>query len=264
MEQTPNILILILSTQDHRYNDFIRACNSTWVQRAGSRSIRCLFYQGGASGDHLVNNTLHLSTDDSLSGTARKLLKAFEFIEHEGFDYDYIFRTNLSSYVYVENLVSFVRQHEDDNLYAGLIGSYNSLFSFTNRFDFLRRVFMIPFRKYTLKFASGSGFLISSGNVRKVLADTRKNLKLMDDVMIGDCLSHHGVPIIPAPRIDMNDDYVTYSKDIIACPDLIRTCHHVRLKSKDRSVDVDRFFFLDKYESYPVNGVGKREADILS
>jgi hypothetical protein len=223
-----------------------------------------LFYQGGAGGEYLVNNTLNLSADDSLPGTGQKLLKAFEFIEHEGFDYDYIFRTNLSSYVYVENLLRFVAQHQDDNLYSGLIGSYNSLFSFANRFDFLRRVFLIPFRKYNLKFASGSGFLISSGNVRKVLSDTRNKLNLMDDVMIGECLSRHGIPIIPAPRIDMNDDKVTYSKDIIESPDLIKTCHHIRLKSKDRSVDVNRFFLLDKYESFPLNGSGKREPDILS
>jgi hypothetical protein len=187
----------------------------------------------------------------------QKLLKAFQFIEREGFDYDYLFRTNLSSFIYVNNLVEFIHQHQDEELYSGLVGSYNNVFRFSNRFDVLRRIFMIPFRRYTVRFASGSGFLISRRNVGRVLSDRRKNVQLVDDVMIGECLSRYSVPIIPSPRIDLNDDTVTYSADIVKAPDLIRTCHHVRLKSRDRSIDVDRFFLLDRYETYPghVSGI---------
>lgn len=255
MDQTPKIIILILSTNDKRYNDFVAACKNTWVKQAHQNSIKCFFYQGGEDEDHLSSDTIYLKVNDSLAYTGEKLYKALHFIERQGIEYDYIFRTNLSSYIFMKNLIKFIKEYSNDKLYSGIIGSYNILNSFVNKFNLLNRISSKISKRKIVKFASGSGFFISRNNVQIILKDQNLNFSLIDDVMVGECLARHEVSILKATRIDLNDNKITYSNDIDNSPELIKSCYHIRLKSKDRSIDVNRFFALDKYDYYPFDNL---------
>ena len=44
---------------------------------------------------------IQVPCDDSLSGTAEKTIKCLKFLREIGKDFDYVFRTNVSTYVNV-------------------------------------------------------------------------------------------------------------------------------------------------------------------
>lgn len=253
MKQSPKVLILILSTKDKRYKNFIEACKNTWIKLADHHSVNYLFYQGGANNDYLDNNTINLKVDDSLNNTGLKLIRVFQYLKREGIEYDYIFRTNLSSFIYVNNLLRFIKQNQDINLYSGYSGKYTTLFSLANRFDFTRRMCLIISKKDSIEYASGSGFILSYNIVQKILEDQRIRTDLVDDVMIGECLKRHNIKLKKASRIELNDNKITYSKDITESYRFITDCYHIRLKSQNRAIDVNRFYILVNYQSFPSN-----------
>jgi hypothetical protein len=101
------ILILILSTRDKRYTEFIDNCTNTWVLNARKNGIRCIFYSGGAEHDKLENDQLELACDDSLEGTAFKLFRALTFLDNIGINYTHIYRTNLSSFIFIDSFINY-------------------------------------------------------------------------------------------------------------------------------------------------------------
>lgn len=234
-------IILILGTKDKNYEGFVKACNSTWISDVKKSSIPYYFYQGGSEKEYLDGDTIHLNIDDSLSGTGLKLFAALRFIEDRKFEYDYIFRTNLSSYLYVDQLLNFIAENQNIDLYAGYKGKFNPFSSFKS--ELLNKIILRLSNKNPVEFASGSGFLISRNNVKRILADSSLRFDWIDDVMVGECLSRNGIKIVSSSRIDLNDEKVTFSNKF---DDLssIRNCYHIRLKSKDRTLDVARFYLL--------------------
>lgn len=100
------------------------------------------FYTYTASYDskYHINKQLHklyVPADDSLIGTFEKTLNTFKLSKHLNFDYDYILRTNCSTYINVELLNRFINEIElnDKHVYTGSIylsesgtGPYNWCF----------------------------------------------------------------------------------------------------------------------------------------
>lgn len=64
---------------------------------------------------------LYIPCDDTLGGTYEKTYKALKLIEKLGFEYDYILRTNLSTYINVNVLNMFVNSDviDDKHVYCG-------------------------------------------------------------------------------------------------------------------------------------------------
>jgi hypothetical protein len=240
----PKILILILSTTNKAYDEFKDACKRTWVNRAQEYSIPCLFYEGNAPVDCLDGNELRLAVDDSLDSSGIKLFKALEFIENSNIEYDYIFRTNLSSYIFVDKFIAWSRGIEDEDLYAGVIVPYNLNHRWPYRF--MRRLAERLHPDNTIPFASGAGFWISKKNVRKVISDKAVDFKLADDPMVGEILYRSGVKVKPVSRIDFNGDSVTYRATPFDSVNEIHSCYHIRCRSDDRRRDAARFFELDQ------------------
>ena len=240
----PRILILILSTTDPRYTEFVRACKSTWVNHAEQHSIPCIFYQGGASIDILEVNELKLAVDDSLDNTGIKLFRAFEYIEKSGIEYDYIYRTNLSSFIFIENFIKWANAISDENLYAGVIVKANLNHVWPLRF--MRKLAELFHPGNTIPFASGAGFWISRKNVQRVLSDKMLDFRLADDSMVGECLHRHGIKPTPVSRIDFDGDSIRYYPDTSDKLEHIVNCFHIRCRSEDRARDAARFYELNE------------------
>ena len=245
------ILILILSTVDEKYTHFKDACKNTWVRRAETHSIPCLFYEGNSPIDSLDGNDLRLAVDDSLDSSGLKLFRALEFIESSDIQYDYIFRTNLSSYIFINKLIAWVEGIEGEDLYAGVVVPYNLNDQWN--FRFMRRLAERLYPKNTIPFASGAGFWISKKNVRTIIADKDINFKLADDPMVGEVLYRHGVNVKPVSRVDFNGSSVTYRAAPTDFISEIRNCYHVRCYSDNRDRDSARFYELD--ECYDLNKI---------
>ena len=80
---------------------------------------------------------LYVPADDTLAGTFEKTCNAFKLTKHLGFDYDYILRTNCSTYINVELMNRFINEIElnEQHVYTGNIylsefgtGPFNWLF----------------------------------------------------------------------------------------------------------------------------------------
>ena len=240
----PRILILILGTTDPRYIEFKRACKSTWVHHAEQHGISCIFYQGGSSNDTLDLNELNLAVDDSLDNTGIKLFRAFEHIEKSGIKYDYIYRTNLSSFIFIENFINWANTISDENLYAGVIVKANLNHRWP--FRFMRKLAELFHPENTIPFASGAGFWISRKNVQRVLSDTKLDFRLADDSMVGECLHRHDIKPTPVSRIDFDGESIRYWDDTSNKLDGIVHCFHIRCRSEDRARDAARFYELNE------------------
>lgn len=230
------IIILILSTKDTRYDNFIKSCTEGWVKKARENGIRCIFYSGGAERTSFENDNLLLDCDDSLSRTALKLYKALEYLENNQIYYTHIYRTNLSSFIFIDSFIKYSKNIKDD-IYAGVISCFNKVTLF-NKFHLLS-IFaskFIPFQ--VLKFASGSGFFLSRNYVLKLIHTNKINFNYIDDVMVGSVLE--GIKIVPIPRYDIVNNLPSKYES---------NCFHVRLKSTNRQIDSIRLEWLSNYNS---------------
>jgi hypothetical protein len=229
------ILILILSTRDKRYIDFINNCTNTWVANARQKGIRCIFYSGGAERDNLENDQLELTCDDSLDGTAFKLIRALTFIENSGIDYTHIYRTNLSSFIFVDSFINY-SSNLSSTFYGGVIGKYNK-FDVLNRFHSLSVLSSKVLKFQTVDYASGSGFFISKGLVSILIKKKNLIFTYIDDVMVGNALLGQDITFIPRFDIANNIENLPFDQD----------CYHIRLKSSNRTIDAKRLLILNKY-----------------
>ena len=76
-------------------------------------------YTASTDGKYHVNKKLHkieVPTDDSLNGTYEKTYQTFKLLEQLNLDYDYILRTNCSTYINVNLLKSFVNRLTDERI----------------------------------------------------------------------------------------------------------------------------------------------------
>ena len=130
----------------------------------------------------LSSNEICTNVPDLYSLIGAKTLDAFDASILE-FDFDYIFRTNVSSYLDIEGLLRFVSSKPRNNFYAGAIGNYQGI-----------------------DFASGCGYFISRDLVSKVLSNRDLwDHNLIDDVSLGKLLTEElEVNIQEVKRIDLN------------------------------------------------------------
>lgn len=189
-------------------------------------------------------NELKLAVDDSLDSTGMKLFRALDYIDNSGIEYDYIYRTNLSSYIFIENFINWANTITDEDLYAGVTVKANLNHRWPYRF--MCRLAERFHPDNTIPFATGAGFWISQKNVQRVLSDKKLDFRLADDAMVGECLHRHGIKITPVSRIDFNGNSISYFADASGKMEQIAHCFHIRCKSNDRARDAARFYELNE------------------
>ncbi len=162
---------------------------------------------------------------DLYSLIGAKTLDAFD-ISFRDFEFDYIYRTNVSSYLDLARLQKFVEDKPRDNFYAGLIGNY-----------------------YGINFASGSGYFISRDLVSRVLQN--KDLwdhNLVDDVSLGKLLTREFIiDIQKVERVDLDSSDFD-SNRILDNP---RNVFHYRCKSVDPNTTIEIMNTIHKIISTP-------------
>lgn len=129
--------------------------------------------------------------------------------------YDFIFRTNLSSFVYFPRLLALCER-------------------ITSRSRFCSAIQGI----YKVPFPSGSGFLISP-DVASLLVDEYhmvEHLPYLDDVIVGHILHKHNISIQDAIRFEIPESF-----SLDTCVDLAKEGiqYHIRIKTSDRERDIE-------------------------
>jgi len=223
----PRVLMLILSSDT---NEYYRQFQSLWRQYINSNpNIDCYFYKADPNLEEealLVDkNTLVVKCEESLDKCYEKTLKAFEYFSPQFNKYDYIFRTNLSSFVVFDHYLEFCKILPKSSMCSALIGTTS----------------------YGLQFPSGAGFTLTPDLATRLLEE-KPPLIEQDDVSIGQALKVWNIPIVPAPRTDIltNEDIIhsIQSND--------KSIFHYRVKQLSGNRDYDIFILnglLSKYYS---------------
>ena len=209
-----NLVVLVLDsfTQNSIRNSKIQ--KSTWVKDFPSDS-KVLFYKGGLEtirSDH----DLLLNCSDAYSDMGIKTLKAFEWVDLN-LSYDYVFRTNTSSYVNYKNLISFLNKiQKEGNDYCGHIGVYDEI-----------------------EYVRGSGIILSKHAIKSIISSQRElDTNVVEDVAIGKLLKINKILPTKGKRKDIESH-----KDI---RNLESDEYHIRCR-------LDSFGYSRKLEKYLLN-----------
>jgi hypothetical protein len=227
------VLILIISSTREPYNRLEDAIRRTWGSNK-NEDIKIFYTYGDGESIQIKNDKITCDCPESLGNIGKKTIISFELLYNK-FDFDYIFRTNLSSFVHIENMIKYLKDMPSERFYGGMC-----TLNFSG--EHLQK-----FGEGT--FASGSGYFLSK-DIVKLLIDNKElwDHSIIDDVALAGLLKKLGILPTLCPRIDIinlsNDKLIAVNgRDHIAVSDDdISKCYHFRCKtSGDRSGDVQIF-----------------------
>jgi len=208
------ILIIVLSYDDNGgiYSKFYESQKNTW-DSIDVEGVNTFYLFGNHDKNEIVDDKILTEVVDyDTSSCGYKTIKSFELTKH--LEYDYIFRTNSSSYIDKQLLVEYVDDKPLNNYYSGVIGDYRGL-----------------------NFASGSGYFLSKNLVDLVIEKSNLwNHVLIDDVAIADLLRTLDI----TPTKNSRHDVLHYDDNTP------NNYYHYRLRTSNRDVDINNMFNIFK------------------
>ncbi len=180
---TPKILVLIIACDSP---EVFFENQKTWrsYMHLDREHVEVYFIKADPKLDttsSIVDDVIWSKTEENyIPGILNKTILSMEAILPRLDEFDYVLRTNLSSFYYFPKLLEFLKTAPQTNFYCGV--------------------------DYYGWFASGAGFILSPDLV-KLLVENKShfldNMASFDDVLIGHFLRPRGVPIVPADRVDL-------------------------------------------------------------
>lgn len=231
---TQKILVLAIAGGTRRYAEMEEACRQTWAQNK-PEGMEVFFVKGRDNyfekklygltrrvksslhvnilGEHAANylsnvfskaqvvvrdDVCWVDVPDTWFILSVKTLKAFSYFLHHS-NFDYVFRTNLGSYLDLESLKQFLSRLPRDKVYVADKVTYPN----ENKYK-------------GLVYGSGSGFGLSRDVVENVVQDMNWMIAeqlynygtLIDDMQFGDIITNkYRIPLIAGRRrvIDVRD-----------------------------------------------------------
>jgi hypothetical protein len=166
-------------------------------------------------------NHVYFRSFEGFGGLIPTTISAFEHILNNQ-SFDFILRTNVSSYWNMSQLRRTLANLPSTNVFAGVTGPAHS--GISGKFK-------------STRYVSGAGMIISRDVATKLVENYRSlDLKLIDDVSIGRSIAKFGVKTMELPRID-----VRHKRDINDLSlEEIQECAHYRCKS---DIQLGRFSY---------------------
>ena len=126
MDNFGNVIILILSTNNKSYNIFKSSQKETWIDKMEKAGVRCFFYEGDANECIIEGDTIKVNAPDDLRNCSEKFIKTLDIIRTNFPDVSLVYRTNLSSYIDVDNFLLYVSSiRNKKQFYAGKKCTFN-------------------------------------------------------------------------------------------------------------------------------------------
>lgn len=209
------IAIVVLSYFDNDiYSELYRIQNETW-NSIHVENVDTYFLIGNSEKNEITGNLIKTTIPESVM-CAKKTLEGFELLKD--YNYDFIFRTNSSSYIDKSRLKQYVITNCDENSYRGIVGNHLGIL-----------------------YASGSGYLIS----KKILETITINSYMwdltghLDDVGLGDFLQKLHIH----PKVGFRQDIITDGQEI----DINQ--YHYRLKCGcTNRIEIEKKWFQSIHE----------------
>lgn len=173
------LLILILSADSYPYNELEDIIRETWIKEKPD-NVNVFFVRCDPKIEEptVIGDTFFSPCTENWGSVGKKTLESFEFF-YKNYDFDYLFRTNSSSYVDIEKLIDKIKT--DDFKYAGVVGEYNGT-----------------------SYVSGAGYLISNETIKIIIENSNMwNHGTHDDVALGELLKSQG--IYPENKLNRKD-----------------------------------------------------------
>jgi|TARA_Y100000389_G_scaffold149126_2_gene148383 hypothetical protein len=191
-----NVLILVVSSKT--YPSYLNQIfqKASWVRQS---KYPVLFYFGGSHKSHVEKNNLYLKSSTKFVDMGRRTLEAFEYV-NQNYDFDYILRTNNSSYIDSIALEKLVESLSSENFCGGHIGEQDKS-----------------------KFISGAAYMIDKSILNLILENKDKwDHSLIDDIAISRLLEDQNVTFTNFER----NDVISYPRP----SDLRYDIFHTRLR----------------------------------
>jgi hypothetical protein len=164
----------------------------------------------------LQDNILYFKGSESqVPGIMQKTVKAFEYCLHN-YSFDYLIRTNLSSFWDIENLERYNAKTPITEVTC-IIGNFP-----------------------TFSFPSGSGYIVPQKYIEPIVQQKNNISYTMDndDVVMGIVFAQLGIPMKLGMRCDLYDDI---RNNMLTSEDILRYRneghYHYRIKGHDRAID---------------------------
>jgi len=213
MEQY-EIIIMVLGCESEPFisieNDGIR---KTWVNNCPP-NVKIIYYYGHNDETILKNDKLYVKSPEGLYNIGYKTIESFKYIK-ENYKYQYIFRTNISSYIDIKLLLKYIEDKPKENFYNGIVGNHAGII-----------------------FSSGAGYFLTPDLIELVLKNQNEwNHSFIDDVSLALLLGNHGIyPIGGMDRFDIINNNMFIPNNY----------YHYRLKDNygNRNNDIIRFHMV--------------------
>jgi hypothetical protein len=202
------VLMLVISSDNEQIYAEHRKIWSSYMN--SSPNIDCYFIQYGNESQKLDGNILWLTGKESFNNIIRKTVDSIEYFLNLN-HYDFIIRTNLSSFWNFNSMLRMLETLPKEKIYAGFIGNHNG----------------IPF-------ASGSGFILTADMCNLLIKhkDLLYSVNIIDDVDIGYTMRKLGIFITPRIRSDFFSDKMY--KNYVFNPNVF----HYRIKCNNRYEEI--------------------------
>jgi len=198
------IIVLILANDSGIYLECQKLWRSYMNAHPNIKSYFIKFNPNLKTNILIDNDTIFIKGSESIvPGCLNKTIESMKYLLNE--DFNFIFRTNMSSVVDFNKLYNLLKYYDKD--YSGVIGNYNN----------------------NIRFASGAGILLSKHMCNFLVNNCRiLNYDLIDDVSIGELAQNNNITIYPLTRFEAYN----YEIDISQInEEKIQDYYHFRCKS---------------------------------
>jgi len=110
------IIILVLSSNNNKYNRLNETLRKTCFSE-NNEDIEIFYYYGNSDKLYQENENIYCPVEETVNNIGRKTISAFEWVLNNK-SFDYIFRTNESSYIDLYNLKKFIEDKPRHNFYC--------------------------------------------------------------------------------------------------------------------------------------------------
>lgn len=246
--ENSKIAILILSTNAKSYQVFIDAIKESWYLDARNMGYKIFFYSGGHSEDIICGaDQICVTEDDSISNCYRKFVAAKDVLLSNFPEIELIYRTNLSSYIDIDNFSKYVKKASFTmSSYHGFKGKANKYLELYNQKSLAYRLidlFKIGPRIY---FFSGAGFFIGK-DLFNSLSFIDEKKYLIDDVEIGFQITEYTKHQLSCERVYITDVFTKMKLDVFDTLVKNEMLFHYKFKTQDRDQDA---FLLKNFSDY--------------
>lgn len=219
------IIILILSSNSELYNEFKRL--QLLYLNKYNPLIKFFFIEFKDNQEEDViesSNTLYFKGSESVTpGMIIKTSLAINYLKNK-YDYDFIFRTNLSTLINIHSLCEHINTLPKENICSGFI---------------------------VFGFITGTGIIMSK-NVAELIADNYEKFNYTstcEDVLITNMFNHYNIQYIQPSKywwgliVDVNDGEreqwkIYYTENKYKQFDYLNNIMHYRIKNGNRDIDL--------------------------